>query len=253
MSIDELHEKAVKLQKILMGISTGTETYKDEQIIHDFVESRSSLLTDRRTRGLLPEFVKNYRELSSFWSYIKNISPNYEGRRLFITNEFNPLFEFFEMPQDDLPLDTLVLDALKYSNEYLRELWAKCLERRESDPEGAITASRTLLEGTCRYILDKLGEDYDKSEKLPQLFSKTTKALDLAPSEHTEQQFKQLISGGFSIVNGLSSLRNEISDSHAINHGYGRPSYVHSTLCVNTAGVISEFLLSTYDSFDIPF
>ena len=186
MKIEELHEKAVRLQKILVGISTGTESYKDEELLRDYVECRSSLLSDHRTRGLSPEFVKNYRDLSSFWSYIKNNSPTYEGRRLLISDEFNPLFEFFEMPQDDLPLDTLVLDSLKYSKEYVRELWVKCLERRESDPEGAITASRTLLEGTCKFILDQLGEDYDKSETLPQLFSKTTKALYLAPSEHTE-------------------------------------------------------------------
>lgn len=253
MRIEELHEKAIRLQKILVGISTGTETYKDEELLNDFAECRNSLLSGRRTRRLLPEFVKNYRDLSSFWTFIKIKSPTYEGRRLFIAEEFAPLFEFFEMPQDDFPLDILVLDALKYSNEYVRELWVKCLERRESDPEGAITASRTLLEGTCRYILDELGEAYDKSDKLPRLFSKTIKALDLAPSEHTEQQFKQIISGGYSIVNGLSSLRNEISDSHAISHGYGRPSHIHSTLCVNTAGVISEFLLATYDSFEIPF
>ena len=248
-----MHEKAIRLQKILVGISTGTETYKDEELLHDFSECRSSLLSDRRTRGLLPEFVKNYRDLSTFWTFIKMTSPNYEGRRLYIADKFTPLFEFFEMPQDDFPLDTLVLDALKYSNEYVRELWVKCLERRETDPEGAITASRTLLEGTCRFILGELGQASDKSDKLPQLFSKTIKALDLAPSKHTEQQFKQIISGGFSIVNGLSSLRNEISDSHAISHGCGRPSQIHSALCVNTAGVISEFLLSTYDSFEIPF
>ena len=253
MSTDELHKIILRIQEILVAVSRCEVTFKDEKINNEFSECRSSLLSNERTRNLLPEFVKNFRELSSFWSYIKKVSSTFEGRTSHITDSFNPLFEFLEKPQETFPLDELALNTLQVSNEYIKELWTKCLERRVSDPEGAITASRTFLESTCRFILDSLGETYEKSDDLPQLFKKTTKVLNLAPSEHTEQPFKQMISGGFSIVNGLSSLRNNISDSHAISNAYGRPSHIHSTLCVNLAGVISSFLLSTFDTIEIPY
>lgn len=253
MKNENLLKQTERLQEILVGIATGKMSYQDNDIVREFNNCRISLLSNNSLRKLLPDIVKNYRDLSSFWSFIKNSSSTYEGRRLLIADEFRPLFNYFEAPTKDFPSDQTVMDSFVYSNEYLIDLWKKCLERRENDPEGAITVSRTFLEGTCKYILDALDVEYGDSDKLPQLFSKTTKALELAPSDHTDQQFKQIISGGFSIVNGLSSLRNEISDSHAITAGCGRPSYIHSTLCVNVAGVISEFLLSTFDAFDIPF
>lgn len=49
------------------------------------------------------------------------------------------------------------------------------------------------------------------------------------------------------MVNGLSSLRNKISDAHAIGAVRARPSGRHATLCVNMAGTMSEFLISTYE------
>lgn len=71
--------------------------------------------------------------------------------------------------------------------------------------------------------------------------------MNLAPSQHTEQQFKQILGGAESVVNGLSSLRNKISDAHAIGAVRARPSGRHATLCVNMAGTMSEFLISTYE------
>jgi hypothetical protein len=38
------------------------------------------------------------------------------------------------------------------------EMWHKALDRRTDDPDGAITAARTLLETVCKHILDELGE-----------------------------------------------------------------------------------------------
>lgn len=37
------------------------------------------------------------------------------------------------------------------------------------DPEGAITAARTLLETVCKHILDERGVDYEADADLPAL------------------------------------------------------------------------------------
>lgn len=42
-------------------------------------------------------------------------------------------------------------------SERVKRLWTKALERRVSDPDGAITAARTLLESVCKHILDDRG------------------------------------------------------------------------------------------------
>jgi hypothetical protein len=126
-------------------------------------------------------------------------------------------------------------------------MWAKALGRRADDPEGAITAARTLLEATCKHILDKANIAYNDDADLPELYKLTANHLNLAPDRHTEQQFKQILGGATSVVNGLGSLRNKILDAHAISTVRTRPSPRHATLCVNMAGTMAEFLIATFE------
>jgi hypothetical protein len=53
------------------------------------------------------------------------------------------------------PSDKQLLSRL--SPEAVQTVWQRALERRISDPEGAITAARSLLEAVCKHVLDDLG------------------------------------------------------------------------------------------------
>jgi len=49
----------------------------------------------------------------------------------------------------------LISEALASFDEAgVREAWRKALERRSSDPEGAITSAKTLLETVCKHIIE---------------------------------------------------------------------------------------------------
>lgn len=56
------------------------------------------------------------------------------------------------------------------------------------------------------------------------------------------ESLKQVLSGLSSIVQGLSSLRNKMSDSHVSSY---RPEKHHARLAVNAAKMLSDFLFST--------
>lgn len=242
----ELFDDVKKLYDILVAVSTGTN-YSDPKIISDFDDARKKIIKQKSINSLIPDFVKNYRDLPSFWGFIKNEIGGYAERRLYIGEAFAPLFDYLENDEDIAPIDTIVANAAKISTEYVREIWNKAVERRSDDPEGAITAARTLLEATCKHILDKQNVEYDDGAELTKLYKLTARELNLAPSQHTEQQFKQILGGAESVVNGLASLRNKISDAHAIGTISARPSARHAILCVNMAGTMSEFLISTYE------
>src|SRR5207245_2114783 len=116
---------------------------------------------------------------------------------------------------------------------------------RGGDPEGAITAARTTLESVCKLILDDYGVEYS-ADDLPQLYKKVARELRLAPSDHTEQAFKQILSGCSSVVNGLATLRNRLSDSHGQGKLPIRPGPRHADLAVNLAGAMSSFIVQTW-------
>jgi len=67
------------------------------------------------------------------------------------------------------------------------EFWHKSLERVANDPEGAITAARSLLETICKHILDDHGIDYPEDIDLPKLWTSVGEQLNLARSQHQEK------------------------------------------------------------------
>ena len=113
---------------------------------------------------------------------------------------------------------------------YVQECWRKALERRAMDPEGAITAARSLLESVCKHILDETGS----RTKTPKNFRNCTclvaGQLNLSPSQHAKQVFKQILGSCQSVVEGLGALRNRLSDAHGKGKAGVRPAPRHAEL-----------------------
>ncbi|MBX2801827.1 MAG: abortive infection family protein [Myxococcales bacterium] len=191
--------------------------------------------------------MRSCRSLDQFWSFIKGKSDRYAGRREFIWAGFRPLLEQLERGGAH-PSDASVGGALEVlDSAYVQEVWSKALERRQTDPEGAITAARTLLEAICKQILDRCDVEYTDREDLPKLYRLVAKELNLAPSQHTEETFRKILGGCTAVVGELGSLRNRLSDAH----GRGGPAPVrpaprHAELAVNLAGSMAQFLVATW-------
>jgi hypothetical protein len=120
------------------------------------------------------------------------------------------------------------------------------MDRRLSDPEGAVTIARTLLETVCKYILDEQDIDYDDSAELPKLYRAVSESLNLAPSQHTEQIVKQILGGCCSVVEGLGAFRSRSGDAHGKSKHVGKAKPRHAALAVNLAGSVCSFLIETY-------
>jgi hypothetical protein len=146
------------------------------------------------------------------------------------------------------PSDQIAGHTIRESGQdYITSEWEKCLQRRVTDPEGAITSARSLLESVLKHILDELSESYKSSDDLPSLFRKAAKKLNLSPEQHTEEVFKQILGGVTSVVNGFASLRNRYGDSHGKDKKYVKPSERHAKLAVNIAGALASFILETFE------
>ena len=92
-----------------------------------------------------------------------------------------------------------------------------------------------------KFILDKNGASYDEHTELPKLYKAAAEKLNLAPSQHTEQIFKQILGGCQSVVEGLGALRNKLGDAHGGGQSRVKPSKRHAELAVNLAGNNGKF------------
>jgi hypothetical protein len=154
---------------------------------------------------------------------------------------WKPILESDEDPPIVSTVDFPALDM-----PATRELWQKALDRRPSDPEGAITAARALLETVLKNLLHDLEVVYDDSADVPALYRTASRELRLAPDQHTERVFRQILGGCVAVVGGLSAVRNRLGDAHGRGHGRMKPQARHADLAVKLSGTLTEFLLATW-------
>lgn len=238
-----LSEEAEALQGMLVSRATGGD--EDENA---YTQLRQVVMSDPTLAAKIPQFVQKCRSLNQFWQFIKNKYGSYAERRTYLWDEFRPLLDYVEKGYAS-PADHVVTGAIeRFDSEHARLAWTKSLERRATDPEGAITMARTLLESVCKHILDEAGTKYDDTPDLNKLYRQTAVLLNLAPSQHTEQVFKQILGGCTAVVEGLGALRNRLSDSHGTGKTAVKPAPRHAELAVNLAGSLALYLLSTWEA-----
>jgi hypothetical protein len=237
---DDLLEAGESLLVQMTAQATGGQADAAE-----YARARDLLVRSPTTTKLVPRFVRICRNPSQFWGFIKEQADTYAGRRTFLAEQFDPILSALERV-NETPLDALVAEvAERLGSAGVRTAWMKAMERRQSDPEGAITAARSLLESVCKTILEDAGVAYGHGEDLPKLYRKVATELNLAPSDHTEQQFKRILGGCQSVVEGLGSLRNRASDAHGAGRTAARPAARHAGLAVSLAGGMALFLIET--------
>ena len=235
----KLVEKVESLQNLLLAVATGGTAPSAEYKI-----LREELLGESSLRDILPRFVITCRDVAQFWPFIKGKFQTYRERREFIWSEFEAVLRAAEQGQSPVA-DVASAVLHDYSADGVHAYWRKALERKATDPEGAITLARTLLESVCKHVLDDLAKPYDPAADLPTLYGAVARELNLSPSQHTEQVFRQILSGCHSVVQGLGTLRNRLSDSHGAGRVAARPAARHAELAVNLAGSMAAFLVET--------
>jgi uncharacterized protein YfkK (UPF0435 family) len=240
---DDIVIQAETLQNLLVARATG-----GHESDADYFQLRRIFTSDPTLERLLPRFVQTCRNLTQFWEFIKHRFGRYHERRKFIWDEFRPLLEHLEKGAHH-PSDDFVGDALQeFDSANVHAVWAKALERRSQDPEGAVTAARTLLETVCKHILDAESVPYTDKENLPKLYRMTAEKLNLAPSQHTESVFKQILGGCTAVVEGLGSLRNRLSDAHGQGARPVKPAPRHAELAVNLSGAMAMYLVQSHEA-----
>lgn len=241
---DDLFECAIHLRNNIVGLTTegGSEV--------EYKAARRKLMNDAASKRLLPDFVRFSNDAGSVRAALMNVasgSGSWSIRRGHVGEAFKPLLAFLETGGG--AADNAITDGLAdYDAPTIQAFWAKALERRLTDPDGAVTAASTLLEEVCKHIIEDSGSEWERNWNIPKLYAEASKVLNLAPSQHQEEIFKTILGNCQSVVQSIGSLRNKGSDAHA--GGRSRVPFRprHAALTVNLAGSMALFLIETWQS-----
>ncbi len=213
----------------------------------DYADLRKYFVHESDFKAFLPQWVREQHSLDHFWQFIKEKFAHYEERRKFLREAFTPLLDATETGDTQPSAETISDSISALQSSEVDRVWTQMLARVQNDPEGAITASRTLLETVCKHILDNRNISYDDSKiELSELYKLTSKELRLSPDQHSEKIFKQILGSCSGVVNGLGTIRNKLGDAHGKGIRGVRPKDRHARFVVNIAGATAQFLVETY-------
>lgn len=169
---EEVLDQVMRLRDIVIDRATG-RTFAGGAAAHrqldlEYRRVRRQLMKHADARARLPDFVSRFSDLQGFWDWIQPEKGSYAERRKLIREGFQTLVSYLESA-GDFPDDAAISETLeKIDSESVRDAWQKALARRMTDPEGAITVSKSLIEDVCKHILDDFGANLWASRITPQ-------------------------------------------------------------------------------------
>lgn len=113
MSIEFLEndfDKVSYLANLLTAKATGLSAENSE-----FELLRIELLQNSDIASMLPNWIKQHRNLDSFWGFIKKKYGTYAERRTYISEQFTPLLDLLEFGQHPTPTSQHATKPVKKS------------------------------------------------------------------------------------------------------------------------------------------
>lgn len=129
--------------------------------------------------------------------------------------------------------------------EYIKSISNRAMQDVEQQNfDSAITKSRTLLEETFCYVIEKKGETPSDSGDMMRLYRQVRELYNMHTDGNTDRRINTLLSGLNSIVSAISEMRNKDSDAHGVGANRIAIDEHHARLFVNSAMTMADFILS---------
>jgi len=199
----------------------------------------------------VPSFIGDCRtveEASTLLLSEMDINENNNSVVRYVNSIFNDYIDFLEDKEIDVQIikvECEVPESLTF--EHILEAIDKCEKRIETgDYSGAATSAKTLVEGTCKEILNKFSDDsFTNNTNLPEFFTKVRHHLNLDPSDpKLDKVLKEIITSLIKIVTNIAVICNKYGDKHLTKNKIDRH---HALVVVNSAKTIVTFLFNSYE------
>lgn len=129
----------------------------------------------------------------------------------------------------------------------LEREYQRAYDNIERDPGAAVTAGCAILETVCKAYLEAVGEPLPNRQTLGPLWSATANHLGLSPQAVANQDLRKILSGMYSVADGVASLRTHEGSAHGRSPSSPyRLESRHARLSVHAAHTLALFVLETW-------
>lgn len=125
--------------------------------------------------------------------------------------------------------------------------FARALQNLHTDPREAVSAACNILESTFKIYIADENLPTPAKQDLQGLWKVVRENLGLDTKAIEDEDLKRILSGLYSLTDGIGSLRTHASSAH----GAGRKIYKlkprHARLAINAAHTLTMFILESWD------
>lgn len=201
-----------------------------------FEKERFSKVLARRGAD---EINKAYEQI------IHTVIEKINGILLFGGNELTVIGKQFVVRPIGSKIEIQAPKIKAIDREYIKSISNRAMDDVEQNNyDSAITKSRTLLEETFCYVIEKKGECPTDSGDMAKLFKQVKDLYNMHTDRNTDKRINTLLSGLNSIVSSIAEMRNKDSDAHGVGANRISIDEHHARLFVNAAMTMADFILS---------
>lgn len=143
---------------------------------------------------------------------------------------------------------TSLKEAIKKRNLPAVEMeFSRALENIHTDPREAVSAACNIMESTFKVYIADEKLIVPAKQDLQSLWKVVRESLGLDTKSVEDEDLKRILSGLYSLTDGIGALRTHASSAH----GAGRKIYKlkprHARLAINAAHTLTMFILESWD------
>lgn len=238
----------------LFGLPTTYANISRWQYLYDLMEY---CIKENRMSDLLAylfkkeQFVKILRgraanEIENAYTYItKEIIQKINEILYFGGNELAIVENQFIVRKIGTKIEIQTPKIKSIDREYIKSISSRAMQDVEQHNfDSAITKSRTLLEETFCYVIEKKRETPSDSGDIAKLYKQVKALYNMHTDVNTDRRINTLLSGLNSIVSAIAEMRNKDSDAHGVGANRIAIDEYHARLFVNSAMTMADFILS---------
>ena len=202
--------------------------FSKERFVSELKSLKSPTEIDERYNYIISSVINKINSILYFSNYELNIINNN-----YIVNKIGEKIE-------------IKLPTLKaIDSNYIKNLTERAnKDIIENNYDSAITKARTILEETFCYVIELKKEEPSDSGDIHKLYKQVKSLYNMHTDKDMDTRINKLLSGLENIVQSLSEMRNNGSDSHGLGSKRINIDSYHARLCVNSASIMAEFILS---------
>lgn len=176
---------------------------------------------------------------------VEKVIEQINGLLFFSDNELRIIGNNYMIKPIGSRIEVAVPQIKTIDREYIKSISSRAMrDIEQNDFDSAITKSRTLIEETFYYVIEKKNETPSDSGDINKLFKQVKTLYHMHTDANTDKRINRLLSGLNSIVSAVAEMRNKDSDAHGVGANRISIDEHHARLFVNASMVMVDFILS---------